>query len=131
MSDYAFPRKDHKIQIYSEKKILWRNESKKGTYLKRVYLNQKDMPFWAYIRQNVAQTNDQSDATFPGNRYLIVINYRDGVKADDFVKWGDKVLKILSTDEFEGKKTELKLSCQEIDVEKDSGISEVYAKQTL
>jgi head-tail adaptor len=120
MSGYAYPDKHHKVTIYSEKTVKWRNESASGTYLERVYHHAEGTRIWAYIRQIAATTEDQSEASFPANRYLIVINFRPGIKPGDFIESGSRTFKILFTDEFEGGDTELKLTCQIFDKPSDA-----------
>lgn len=125
--DYAYPRKNSKVSIYSEKLVKSKNEGTDGRVLKRVFLNPKKEPFWAYCNPIAQETNDQQSATFPKERVLVVINYIKGVHTGDWVGWGDRRLRIiLPPDDFEGRNLELKLTCETVDEDSGEAIKEVY-----
>jgi len=127
MSDYAFPNKTRRVAIYHKKQVKWRNEAKSGVYERRDYLNPKNQLIRAYVRESLPQSNEQSNASFAGNQWVVVVNYRPGIKPDDVVEFEGKALRVKYVDEFESKKTELKLICEEIS-EPDCGGPRHYAR---
>jgi hypothetical protein len=131
MSDYAYPNKTRLVSIYRSRTVTVRGESRKGTFLQRNYLNPKDQFIHAYIREDIPQTNEQANASFKGNRWTVVINWRKGVAPDDFIEFPDegetRTMRILAIDEFEGKHTELKLTCEEIPDPPECG-KRIYAR---
>jgi head-tail adaptor len=133
MSDYAYPNKTRQISIFKSKTVRVRNENKGGTFVQRDYLNPKDQFIHAYIREDIPQSNEQSNASFRNNRWIVVINYRKGIERDYFVEYKDggetRVIRILAVDEFEGKHTELKLICEEVPTPAESGARH-YARWT-
>jgi len=114
MSDYAYPNKTRRVAIYHKKQVKWRNESKTGFFERRDYLNPRDQLIRAYVRESLPQSNDQPSASFANNQWVVVINYRPGINPDDVVEFEGKTLRVKYVDEFEAKKTELKLVCEEI-----------------
>lgn len=117
MSDYAYPLKDRQIKLYYAKNVTWKNAHAYGTYQEKKYVHPKDESLRAYVRQIVANNQENSDAVIIADRYLVVINYRDLPRGQYYVEWKNKVLKVLNIDEFEGRNLELKLECQVIDTD--------------
>lgn len=117
MVKYAYPLKDRQIKLYYGKTITWRNGHGTGTYLEKKYVHPKDAFLKAYVRQSVANNQENSDAVIIADRYLVVINYRELPRGQYYIEWKNKVLKVLNIDEYEGRNVELKLECQVIDVD--------------
>lgn len=131
MSDYAYPNKTRLVSIYRSRTVTVRGEARKGTFLQRRYLNPKDQFIHAYMRELIPQTNEQPGASFKGNAWIVVINWRKDVLEHDFIECSDKgeirTFEIQKKDEFEGKHTELKLICEEIPDPPECG-KRIYAR---
>lgn len=117
MSIYAYPNKDRQIKLYYAKNVTWKNAHAYGTYIEKKYVHPKDAFLKAYVRQIVANNQENSDAVIIADRYLIVINYRELPRGQYYVEFKNKVLKVLNSDEFESRNIELKLECQVIDAD--------------
>ena len=117
MNLYQYPIKERQVRIYRQKRMRWRNEHSDGVYFVKEYLHLKKHPLHAYVRQIKADQKETYDADYPDNRYLVVINYREMPRDEYFIEWDNKTLKVLDIDGYECRKTELKLTCVEIDVD--------------
>lgn len=117
MSGYAYPNKDRQIKLYYAKQCVWKNGHSHGTYLEKKYLHPKWEFIRAYVRQIVANNQENNDAIINADRYLVVINYRNLPRGQYYIEWKDKVLKVINIDEYEGRNIELKLECQVIDID--------------
>lgn len=112
MAEIKYPQKTRLVRIYRQKTVNWRNESSKGQYLEKHYIHPIKDALRAYVRQIVANNQDNQDAIIPSDRYLVVINWRDLPDGRYFVEWGDKTLKVLTVDGYEWNRGEIKLTCQ-------------------
>ncbi len=116
--DYKYPKKNALVDVYRLKRKVVRNEGRKGSVLVKTYIGKS---LWAYCNPIVSDQGDHDTASFPKERILVVINYRDGIKAGDRVKWGNKTMQvILPPDDYEGKHCELKLTCETVESDEDA-----------
>lgn len=114
---YAYPQKDRLVKIYFQKPVKWVNKYGSGTFYEKRYVHPKDEHLRAYVRQIVAENKISDEATYPADRFLVVINWRDLPKGQYYIEWGNKTLKVLNKDEYEGRREEIKFETQEVDAD--------------
>lgn len=121
-SDYLYPKKDRMVRIYRSKQVRWRNESAQGQYMEKHYLHPRDEYVRAYVRQIAESNGTDQSFSMPSDRFLVAIGYRSLGEGPHYVEWQGKTLKVLSSDAYEHRGKEIKLTCQLIP--KDESIYE-------
>ena len=108
--------KNSKVTIYSARRAKIENEGRSDYFVVRKFRHPRGIKLWAYIRM-IAVEQGAEQVEIGKERYLIVINRRDGVQMGDYVQCGDRLLKIvLPPDTFDLNGVEMKLTCEAVEM---------------
>lgn len=115
MSDYKYPQKHRRVEVFAAKRTKSHREGETSYLIHITRRHPKGTKLWAYLRM-LTSSEGNAEVGVGEEKYLIVINNREGVKKDDYVKMGDKLFQIVAPpDVFEDRGTEMKLTCVRVE----------------
>ena len=115
MSDYKYPQKHRRVEIFSAKRAKVEREGKSSYVMIKTRRHPKGTKLWAYVR--MMQSSEGNPQVNVGEaKYLVVINHRDGIQKGDYVDLGQMLLQVTEPpDVFELKGLEMKLTCVQVE----------------
>lgn len=116
------PIKDKLIYIYKEEIEL---DDDGNEVRNQVFLNQKDKPYFSYIRQVAAKEQVVDKSNNYGDEIELIINYRPNVEIGQIVIYGEDYYRINYVDNLFFLRTELKIRAYKIKPDNYSKV--VYA----
>lgn len=114
---FKYQDKNRLIRIYRQRPIRWKNEYGQGQYLNKHYIHPKDKFVHACVQQIRASVYDDKTANIPADRFQFVIGYRKLDEGQYYIEFNNETYKVIEIDQYDMRKTEIKIVCQKISVD--------------
>ena len=106
---FKYEKKNRLVKIYRQRPIRWKNEYGQGQYLDKHYIHPKDKFIHACVQQIRANLYD--------DRFQFVIGYRKLDEGQYYIEFDGETYKVIDIDQYDMRKTEMKIVCQKISVD--------------